>query len=147
MRYGYGRRPIIGIVVGSIVWLSFLHASTMAEMKPAKQTELGVPVYPGWVEKRKDQSVDSGTGVRMYKYEYFSDDPVNRIVSFYEKQTGRQAAENKITGIFTITAQDGAMIEVLGSSEGVPQMDAQGEKIIKKWRALITIMKMETPPR
>lgn len=147
MRYGYGRRPIIGIVVGSIVWLSFLHASTMAEMKPAKQTELGVPVYPGWVEKRKDQSVDSGTGVRMYKYEYFSDDPVNRIVSFYEKQTGRQAAENKITGIFTITAQDGAMIEVLGSSEGVPQMDAKGEKIIKKWRALITIMKMETPPR
>ncbi len=145
MRYGYGRRPIIGIVVGSIVWLSFLHASTMAEMKPAKQTELGVPVYPGWVEKRKDQSVDSGTGVRMYKYEYFSDDPVNRIVSFYEKQTGRQAAENKITGIFTITAQDGAMIEVLGSSEGVPQMDAKGEKIIKKWRALITIMKMETP--
>ncbi len=117
----------------------------MAEMKPAKQTELGVPVYPGWVEKRKDQSVDSGTGVRMYKYEYFSDDPVNRIVSFYEKQTGRQAAENKITGIFTITAQDGAMIEVLGSSEGVPQMDAKGEKIIKKWRALITIMKMETP--
>jgi hypothetical protein len=89
--------------------------------------------------------MDPGTGVRMYKYEYFSDDPVNRIVSFYEKQIGRQAAENKITGIFTITAQDGAMIEVLGSSEGVPQMDAQGDKIIKKWRALITIMKMETP--
>ena len=145
MRYGYGRRPIIGIVVGSIVLLSFLQASTMAGMKPAKQTELGVPVYPGWTEKRKDQSVDSGTGVRMYKYEYFSDDPVNRIVSFYEKQTGRQAAENKITRIFTITAQDGAMIEVLGSSEGVPQMDDKGEKIIKKWRALIKIMKMETP--
>ncbi len=147
MGYRYGKQLIISIVVGSIVWLSFLHTSTMAEMKPAKQTELGVPVYPGWVEKRKDQSVDSGTGVRMYKYEYFSDDPVNRIVSFYEKQTGKQAAENKITGIFTITAQDGAMIEVLGSSEGVPQMDAKGEKIIKKWRALITIMKMETPPQ
>ena len=136
---------MIGIVVGSIVGSTFLHPSTMAEMKPTKQIELGVPVYPGWVEKRKDQSMDPGTGVRMYKYEYFSDDPVNRIVSFYEKQIGRQAAENKITGIFTITAQDGAMIEVLGSSEGVPQMDAQGDKIIKKWRALITIMKMETP--
>ncbi|MCI0527129.1 MAG: hypothetical protein L0Y56_06770 [Nitrospira sp.] len=147
MRYRSGKRPIISMIAGSIVWLSFLHVSTMAEMKPAKQTELGIPVYPGWVEKRKDQSVDSGTGVRMYKYEYFSDDPVNRIVSFYEKQTGRQAAENKATGIYTITGQDGIMINVLGSSEGVPQIDAKGEKIIKKWRALITIMKMEPPSK
>ncbi|GEM_PF-1828704 len=147
MRYRYGKRSIISMIAASIVWLSFLHASTMAEMKPAKQTELGVPVYPGWVEKRKDQSVDPGTGVRMYKYEYFSDDPVNRIVSFYEKQTGRQAAESRVTGIYTITGQDGVMINVLGSSEGIAQMDAKGEKIVKKWRSLITIMKMETPPK
>jgi hypothetical protein len=133
-------RQFMGVMV-----LGFLMASwAIAGPAPVKQTELGVPVYPEWVEKRKDHQSDPNTGVHFYKYEYFSDDAVERVVSFYEKKMGREAAENKLTGIYTIVGADGVMVNIMGAPEGIPQVDEASGKIIKNWRSLITIMKTET---
>lgn len=136
----------IGIHIG-LLGLFFLvfavSGCTKSGIKTAMHTELGVPAYPGWMEKRKDERGDPTTGVYWYKYEYYSDDPAERIVSYYEDQTGREAARNPVTGIYTITGREGVMINVVGSEEGVPQMDRANQKLVKKWRSLITIMKTE----
>ncbi len=131
------------VVMGIFCLALMLSACAASGGHSAHRAELGVPAYPGWVEKRKDDRGDPKTGVHFYKYEYFSDDPVDRIVTFYEKKTGREAAKNQMTGIFTITGRDGLMINVMGSDEGVPQVDQASQKVVKKWRSLITIMKSE----
>lgn len=134
---------LIGFAVVLMGTVFLLPGSGLAENSVATQTELGVPVYPGSEVKRKDDLEDPNTGAHWYKYEYFSDDVADKVIAFYERHTGKKAFENQNTQIFTINAPDGVMINVFSPSYGIPQKIAGGEKVIKTWKTLITVMKVE----
>lgn len=137
-----------GILIGFAGCVFVLPAlSGGSEVVPVKEKVLGAPVYPGWTLNRKDDLVDKESGAHWYQNQYFSDDSVGKIVSFYEKQTGKKAFETKSTHTWAITTSEGVVINILAPPEGVEQRDDSNEEVIKVWKSLISIIKVEQPKK
>ena len=59
--------------------------------KPPTEPELGMPIYPG---ARFDPELSTGLSQESEKYYvYFTDDPILKVVQFYEGRTGKKAIE------------------------------------------------------
>ncbi len=118
----------------------------LAKAGTKESTELGAPVYPGWILKRKDELVDAKIGVAIYKNEFFSNDSKEDIVNFYEEKTKRKGFNSQETGIYVITTQGGTQINIFSPEKGIPQVHTTKKQIIKTWQTLITIMKTDRLP-
>ena len=53
--------------------------ATAAQKERTQQTTLGVPSYPGWVVHRMDDKADTSGKTHLYQYQYYSDDPAQKI--------------------------------------------------------------------
>lgn len=114
-----------------------------ASSVPTKGTTLGVPSYPGWAVHRLDDKADDEGKTHVYQYQYYSDDPAQKIVQFYEDRIGGEASFAEPTHTYTINASGGAVIQITAPPEGVPQIDGSGEPTGKTWKALITIIRFQ----
>ena len=131
------------IIVLSIV----LNASIgiTASKRAAEPTTLGVPSYPGWTVHRLDDKADASGKMHLYQYQYYSDDPAQQIVSFYEQRVGATASFMEATSTYTVNAPDGAMVHITAPADGVAQTDDAGASTGKTWKALITIIRFKAP--
>ncbi len=123
-----------------------LYAGTaMAASKPiaAKQTTLGVPSYPGWTIHRLDDKADQSGKTHLYQYQYYSNDQAKQIVKFYEQHIGATASFMEPTYTHTINAPDGAIIQITGPPDGVPQINDDGQPTGRTWSSLITIIRFQ----
>lgn len=58
-------------------------------VKPPIEKELGMPIYPG---SRFDTQLSTGLSQEREKYYvYFTNDPISKVVQFYEAKTGKKA--------------------------------------------------------
>ena len=119
--------------------------ATAAQKERAQQTTLGVPAYPGWAVHRLDDKADASGKTHLYQYQYYSDDPAQQIVSFYEERIGTAASFMEATSTYTVNAPDGAMIQITAPPDGIPQTNDEGQPIGKTWTSLITIIRFQTP--
>ncbi|MEW6682898.1 MAG: hypothetical protein AB1451_08240 [Nitrospirota bacterium] len=136
------KRMALVIAITGIV----LNAATgLAASKPvAKPTTLGVPSYPGWKVHRLDDKADASGETHLYQYQYYSDDSAKDIVGFYEKHLNTAASFMEPTHTYTITAKDGAMIQVTAPPDGVSQVDDDGQPTGRTWSSLITIIRFQS---
>ena len=117
--------------------------ATAAQKERAQQTTLGVPAYPGWAVHRLDDKMDSSGKTRLYQYQYYSDDPPQEIVRFYEERVAATAVFMKDTYTYTVIAPIGATIQITAPPDGVPQTDDAGAPTGKTWTSLITIIRFQ----
>ena len=143
------KRNFSGItILLSATLLFFVQARpSFSDVIPMKDTVLGAPVYPGWTLNRKDDLVDKKSGAHWFQNQYFSDDPAEKVVAFYEQQTGKKAFETKDTCTFAITTSDGVVINIMGPPQGVEQRDETNQIVLKTWKSLISIIKIEQPKK
>ena len=117
--------------------------ATAAQKERAQQTTLGVPAYPGWAVHRLDDKADTSGKTRLYQYQYYSDDPAQQIVSFYEERIGAAASFMEATSTYTVNTPDGAMIQITAPPDGIPQTNDEGRPTGKTWTSLITIIRFQ----
>ncbi|MBI3607269.1 MAG: hypothetical protein HY207_04805 [Nitrospirae bacterium] len=113
--------------------------------RDAESSTLGVPSYPGWTVHRLDDKVDASGKMHVYQYQYYSDDPAQQIISFYEQHIGAKASYMAATSTHTVNAPDGAMIQITAPPDGVAQTDEAGASTGKTWKTLITIIRFKAP--
>jgi hypothetical protein len=136
-------KPKIG-VLGGIGLLAVCSLATAAPTERAQQTALGLPAYPGWTVHRLDDKADGSGKIHVYQYQYFSNDPAQKIVQFYEQRIGATASFMEATSTYTVNAPDGAMVQIMAPPDGVPQTDDEGASTGKTWASLITIIRFQT---
>jgi len=136
-------RHTIAIAVGLTVMLSAGTAAA-APKDGAEQTALGLPAYPGWTVHRLDDKADGSGKIHLYQYQYFSNDPAQKIVQFYEQRIGATASFMEATSTYTVNAPDGAMVQITAPPDGVSQPDDEGASTGKTWASLITIIRFQT---
>ncbi len=137
------KRLVIVVTTLGIV----LNASigTTASQRATEPSTLGVPSYPGWTVHRLDDKVDASSKVHLYQYQYYSDDPAQQIVRFYEQHIGAAASFMEATSIYTVNAPDGATVQIMAPPDGVPQTNDDGQPTGKTWKSLITIIRFQAP--
>ena len=119
------------------------NVATAAQKERAQQTTLGVPAYPGWAVHRLDDKADASGKTHLYQYQYYSDDPAQEIVRFYEERVDTTAVFMKDTYTYTVNAPDGAMIQITAPPDGIPQTNDEGQPTGKTWTSLITIIRFQ----
>ncbi len=133
------------MMLAAIALLLSGRLATAAPMERAEQTALGLPAYPGWTVHRLDDKADSSGKTHLYQYQYYSNDPAQKIVSFYEQHIGAAASFMEATSTYTVNAPDGAMIQITAPPDGIPQTNDEGQPTGKTWTSLITIIRFQTP--
>jgi hypothetical protein len=132
------------MVVLATVGIVLHAAAAISDAKPmAKRTTLGVPSYPGWTTHRLDDQADSSGTMRLYQYQYYSNDSGQEIVGFYEQHLNTTASFTEPTHTYTINAPDGAMIQVTAPPDGVPDVTDDGQPSGTIWTSLITIIRFQ----
>lgn len=109
--------------------------------------QLPVPAYPGWTLRQVDQRTDTEAGTQGILFQYVSDDPADKIVKFYENATNREAVFSKVSAMYTVYGADGTTISVIGPLDGVPELDQAGEKVIRVWKSMVTIVRFQAVAR
>ena len=117
--------------------------ATAAQKERAQQTTLGVPAYPGWAVHRLDDKADASGKTHLYQYQYYSDDPAQEIVRFYEERVDTTAVFMKDTYTYTVNAPNGTTIQITASPDGIPQTNDEGQPTGKTWTSLITIIRFQ----
>lgn len=131
----------ITVVVAILTWsLCTLFSGHTAWA--GQDPQLPVPAYPGWTLRQIDQRTDTA-GTQGVLFQYVSNDPADKIVQFYEKATGRDAVHSKVSAMYTVYGPDDTMISVIGPGDGVPELDQAGEKVVKVWKSMITIVRFQ----
>jgi len=138
---------ILGILVGGVCLLFFQPSLGFSEGVPGQETVLGAPVYPGWTLNRKDDLKDQNSGAHWFQNQYFSDDTAEKIVGFYEKETGKKGFLAPSTYTYAVTTADGVVINIMGPPQGIEQRDQTNTKVLKIWKTLISIIKVEAPKK
>lgn len=128
------------LVIILSTWL--LHAGCSGAAWAGQDPQLPVPAYPGWTMRQVDQRTDA-SGTHGVLFQYVSNDPADKIVRFYEKATSREAVFSKVSSMYTVYGSDGTMISVIGPHDGVPEMDQAGEKVVRVWKSMITIVRFQ----
>jgi len=105
--------------------------------------DLSVPAYPGWTLRQMDRKRDQTRNTEATLYQYVSDDPADKIVAFYETATARQAVFSKVSATYTIYTADGMTINVLSPKEGVPELDPATEHVVRTWKSMVTIIRIQ----
>lgn len=126
-------------MVGSVLILGA--GGVWAAPNDGAQAVLGVPVYPSWTVHQLDDRLDTSGKVRLYQYQYVSNDAANAIVEFYERRTGTAASFAEVSSTYTINTPDGAMIQITAPPDGVPHEDAKGATTT--WTSLVTIIRFQ----
>ncbi len=133
------------MIVLATVGIAFHAVAAVTDAKPmAKRTTLGVPSYPGWTTHRLDDQADSSGTMRLYQYQYYSNDSGQQIVGFYEQHLNTTASFTEPTHTYTINAPDGALIQVTAPPDGVPHVGDYGQPTGNTFTSLITIIRFQT---
>ncbi len=131
------------LILAGIVMLLSGNPAMAAQKERADPTTLGVPSYPGWAIHRLDDKADSSGKTHLYQYQYYSNDPAQKIVSFYEQRTGASASFVEGTSTYTVNAPNGTMIQITAPPAGAPQTDDADTPTGKTWASLITIIRFQ----
>ncbi|HEX9757120.1 MAG TPA: hypothetical protein VGB26_04880 [Nitrospiria bacterium] len=138
---------VLGILLGGVCLLVFQPNLGFSEGGSGQETILGAPIYPGWTLNRKDDLKDKNSGAHWFQNQYFSDDTAEKIVGYYETSTGKKGYLAESTHTYAITTSDGVVINIMGPPQGVEQRDHTNTKVLKIWKTLISIIKVEQPKK
>ena len=138
---------MLGIMLGGLSLLIIQSPLGFSDSALGQEMVLGAPVYPGWTLNRKDDLKDKNSGAHWFQNQYFSDDSADQIVAFYEKKTGKKGYLAESTHTYAVTTADGVVINIMGPPQGVEQRDASNEKVLKIWKTLISIIRVDQPKK